>query len=470
VTRTDQQAEEFRDPQNADANWWLLNFYVELPFYLPYLHGAKYNVEFAGESWRAPVPDGLPSPPHVLLQVIQQLGPPPADPSRAMQATLQNVLHRRGHPDIRDVFDGDLQTTPPPLHIVSIVEAVTPKVMTESEVAAGLPHHPETYLNRCIAALNTWIRSTIVVTGEHVVRTVARENLPMFLAFFHQSPGDGTLVSFDMLRANENPATSSNQVATPLAVERVEKVASSLDETHLIFKAAELRVTALRLAAIEGRPDLAVILLNTAFELLVFGLARVLLVDEGATTDDIERQLGGRRLRARDVCYRFLQGRIGGQWDATQTSSPFGAVSERLVELRNRVAHRGVDVSDRQAQAAFEGYISFTGFVTRQVHARRRTYPRTFMDLTNAFRLPPDITVGENFSNLAWAIVENTPRYWLPADARQQSAGPPARVSATAGEFSPTTPRQTVTAWANSDRFFVRLISRPSSPDARRDP
>jgi hypothetical protein len=46
--------EGFKDPGET-APWWLLNFYLEVPFYFPYLDGAKFNIYLHQEKWAAPV-------------------------------------------------------------------------------------------------------------------------------------------------------------------------------------------------------------------------------------------------------------------------------------------------------------------------------------------------------------------------------------------------------------------------------
>src|SRR5438094_1335715 len=86
--------EGFKDPDEA-APWWLLNFYLELPFYFPYLDAAKFNINLHQETWAAPVPADLPEPPFVLLAVIQTAVPAPVEPSRAMALIMRKLLHDR---------------------------------------------------------------------------------------------------------------------------------------------------------------------------------------------------------------------------------------------------------------------------------------------------------------------------------------------------------------------------------------
>jgi hypothetical protein len=169
--------EGFKDPDET-APWWLLNFYLELPFYFPYLDGAKFNINLHQEKWATPAPADLPEPPFVLLAVIQTSVPAPVEPSPAMALTMRKLLHDRAKGILKTAFDA----IPPrrALHIASIIEAVTPKVLLQSEADAGLPHDPTTYVNRCLYALNLWIRSLAFLTQESSIRTIQAENLPQY--------------------------------------------------------------------------------------------------------------------------------------------------------------------------------------------------------------------------------------------------------------------------------------------------
>ena len=141
------------------------------------------------------------------------------------------------------------------------------------------------------------------------------------MAFFHQRPNDGEIVRFDFFRSHGNPLLSQNSIATRALAERTRGVASSIDDTHGIFRSKEWFHTAIRLSTVEGRHDLAMVALSTAFEVLVFGLARVLLVDEGASSAQIDAEFGG-RMSVDTVCHRYLEPRIGGRWDMSDTSQP----------------------------------------------------------------------------------------------------------------------------------------------------
>jgi len=453
---------EFKDPDDDSSSWWLLNFYLELPFYMPYLSGATYNVELAQESWVSSVPTDVPVP-NVLLKLIQRPIPPPADPSPAMQITLQRLLHDRGTDELRTFFDGGWQPSQPPLHIVSIVEAVTPKMLLRSEKDAGLPDHPDTYLTRCLGAFNPWIRSIVVATGRTTVRTISRENLPMILAFFHQRPSDSVIVRCDFIQINDKPATSPNSFVTKRSVELIRRTGSSIDDSHGVWKAAEWRQAALHLGSVEGRHDLAIVALNTALEVLVFGLARVLFVDEGIEMDEIDRQLGG-RLRVVDVCHRFLQPRIGGRWDRTDPACEFGSLVQHLVKLRNDVTHRGASVSAKQTSTAFMSYLRFGEFLTKQVGAKRQRYPRAFMDLVNGRNAAPDVQIGAAFSRLGSQIVDATPRYWLPASDHRQVVPPPAIIYATPGTLPTTVRPEKAAEWESTNESFMHLVLQRPQP------
>lgn len=449
--------EGFKDPGET-APWWLLNFYLELPFYFPYLDGAKFNIYLHQEKWAVPVPTDLPEPPFVLLALIQTAVPTPVEPSRAMTLIMRNLLHDRAKGDLKTAFD----VIPPrrSLHIASVIEAVTPKVLLQSEVDAGLPHDPTTYVNRCLDAVNLWIRSLAVLTQEPSIRTVQAENLPQYMAFFHQRPNDGEIVSFDFFRSHGNPLLSQNSIATRALTERTRAVASSIDDTHGIFRSKEWFHTAMRLSTVEGRHDLAMAALNIAFEVLVFGLGRVLLVDEGASSAQIDAEFG-RRMSVDTVCHRHLEPRIGGRWDMSDTSCPIGDLTATVVDVRNRVAHQGFPVSPTQIGAGLTSFVRFAEFLVRRVAANKWRFPRACMDLMNAYQYGPDVIVGARFNKAAQEIVKATPKYWLPPNDGRQTTLPPAIVQATAGDLPHTVSAEKRTFWETTPESFMHLVVRP---------
>jgi hypothetical protein len=449
--------EGFKDPDEP-APWWLLNFYLELPFYFPYSDGAKFNIYLHQEKWAAPVPADLTEPPFVLLALIQTAVPTPVEPSRATALIMRNLLHERAKGNLKTAFD--VIPGSKGLHIASIIEAVTPKVLLQSEVDAGLPHNPTTYVNRCLDAVNLWIRSLAFLTQEPSIRTVQAENLPQYMAFFHQRPHDGEIVSFDFFRSHGNPMLSQNSIATRSLTEKARGLASSIDDTHGVFRSKEWFNTAMRLSTVEGRHDLAMVALNTAFEVLVFGLARVLRVDEGASSAEIDAEFG-RRMGVDTVCHRYLEPRIGGRWDTADTSCPIGDLTATVVDVRNRVAHQGLPVSPTQIGAGLTSFVRFTEFLVRRVAANRWRFPRACMDLMNAYQHPSDVIVGARFNRTAQEIVKAAPKYWLPPNDVRQTTLPPAIVQATAGDLPHTVSAEKRTFWETTQESFMHLVIRP---------
>ncbi len=451
--------EGFKDPDEGRP-WWLLNVYLELPFYLPYPHRATFNLWLQDEKWSTRVADDLPEPPFVLLEVIQTTVPQPIEPSPAMALMIRNLLHERAKGDLRAAFD--LIPVEPRMHIASIVEAITPKVLLQSEVEAGLENHPGTYLNRCLNAVNIWIRSLAFLTQEPSIRTIQAENLPQYMAFFHQRPNDGEIVRFDFFRAHENPVLSRNTIATRKLFEGARLMASSIDDSHGVFRSKEWFHTAVRLSTVEGRHDLGMVALNTAFEVLVFGLAAVSLADEGKSSTDIDAELGG-RLGVETLCHRYFETRIGGTWDFGDPSCPIGEITSNVVEIRNRVVHQGLSVSPQQMRAGFTSFTNFAEFLVRQTAGKRWRFPRACMDLINTYRYPPDVNVGERFDRAAHAIVKATPKYWLPPTDARQATLPHVLVEATPGVFPAHISDERRMHWETTPEFFMHWVVRTAS-------
>lgn len=459
--------EPFHDP-DEQSSWWLINFYLQVPFYVPYLNDATFNVSLPRASY-VNCPDELRgSAPFVLMKVIQRRTAA-ADPS-VTPTMLRLLAELRAQGRLAPSVSINPPSAPQPqsfLNFNSIVEAITPKLLLQSELDRGLSLHPGVLLDRCLSAFNHWMNSFTLVTADTQVRPIAKEHLPPTILLFHQSPHTHQLVRWDVLQLHSNIHWSSNTVINPQTADVVAMMASNVEDHHTIWSSAQWLSAAERLAGVDGQYEMAVVALHTAAELLLYGVAALALVDEGKAAHEVDR-LFQRGNSLTDVCYNMLQPRLGGDWDRKSRSGAFGRYWQDIVLRRNEVAHRGARVNAEGMMAALQAMRPMVEFVVRRVANRRNSYPRTMMDLVNVFGVPDDVVVGKAFDAKAQTIVSSSPRYWLASDDRRLKDQPSVLAQTTAGTMPTTVSDEKVEAWKTSARrqpFHLVLRAGPSSTE-----
>jgi hypothetical protein len=134
---------------------------------------------------------------------------------------------------------------------------------------------------------------------------------------------------------------------------------------------------AMRALSLRGDTADGVVNLQTAAENTAYDLLGSLLVDEGATSTEIEGQLGTEQAYRSLMTHQF-SGRLGGNWDLT-ASDPVGTYWSKLYLLRNRVVHAGYTPSVHEAEEAHLAFVAFREFLSQRLWERRKIYPRTLL-------------------------------------------------------------------------------------------
>lgn len=443
--------EPFRDPEShADSPWWLINFYLQLPFYLPYLDGATFNVTMSREEYADSPPSQLAGhSPFVLMKVLQRATPPDM-----VGLGVINRIHAelksqgRLDPELQSPLF-DFTRSPMPLHFTTVVEAITPKLQLRSERDRDMPLHPGVLLDRCLTALNQWMESYSVATGNRRVHPITKEQLPPDIMLMHQQPETGQIMRVDFMRGHANLPWSNNEIATPATTDRIMRIASNLEDHHTVWNAARWLAAAERLVLVDGYYEMSLVALHTAGELFASGVALVLLVDEGKSAAEIDGLLPV-RMGLLKVCNTFLQPRLKGNWDRTSRSHPFGRFWQEVVLERNVVVHRGARLTPERLRAALVAMREFIEFVTYRVDRIRNRYPRTMMELITAFGKPESVVIGKAFDRRAQLIVASTPKYWLANDDPRSQEPPTLHPTVTPGNVPQTTQAEKAEAWASA--------------------
>lgn len=150
-------------------------------------------------------------------------------------------------------------------------------------------------------------------------------------------------------------------------------------QSHPFTKHRELHDEAMYLW---GRGDLsgAVTSLQTAIESELFRVCFMLRLDEGATSDELDKWLAKDRY-FKSLVTKDIPGKLGGAWNVTDGESPVGRYWRDLYEVRNRIVHSGLEPSYGQTVSAFSASDGLQAHLIDRLYANARKYPLTLLTL-----------------------------------------------------------------------------------------
>jgi hypothetical protein len=120
----------------------------------------------------------------------------------------------------------------------------------------------------------------------------------------------------------------------------------------------------------------AIISFQIAAESLLFDTYRMLLIDQGLSSAEVEIELD-KDLTFKSLLTKIMPAKLGGHWDATQRDTAVGTYWRHLYVMRNSVVHRGLDPHGGHAEEAQNAYWRLRDHLESRLIAKRNTYPRT---------------------------------------------------------------------------------------------
>jgi hypothetical protein len=253
---------------------------------------------------------------------------------------------------------------------------------TPGAIARGENASDHAYLfHRCLGMFNVFIRSVMVATQEFRIRPITAQD-------FRPAVTVGVLI-----RTDTEWRYLTDVIVHPEFAHQQEMVNKPpFDEQQFCDGLERLRDDAPFVRTVlwrgyaedalrrTGEASTAIVTLQTAAESLLFDLYRLLLVDEGLSTRQIDDEIPDDLPFATLVKSR-LSNKLGGNWDITATSAPVGRYWEDLYLMRNRIVHGGFSPHFGHSEQAKLAYVGLTEFVMARVHSRARSYPRTLLAL-----------------------------------------------------------------------------------------
>jgi len=166
------------------------------------------------------------------------------------------------------------------------------------------------------------------------------------------------------------------------------------------------RTRALRL---RGDALSALINLQSSAEILLRGVYRMLLVDEGRTSEQVDQAMETVALRT--LLRTRLPNALGGDW--TSATSPITTFVRDLYQPRNRMVHAGREPGWQEIQPAFDAYEVLVNFLGTRIQANWKEHPRTLAAWCDPWTGGPEPESAAVAAALE-RVRKVDERYWLP--------------------------------------------------------
>lgn len=277
--------------------------------------------------------------------------------------------------------------------------------------------------HRCIFALNLFLRGVQAATADVRIRPVTSHDLRPVVTIGALGPDGSWRFLNSMLMHPEARPDVLPPPGGPITEDQLNAGLTAVTTGKPYLATVLWRSRAQRALRQRGDPADAIISFQVAAESLLFDTYRMLLIDEGLSSAELEAELEG-ELPFRSLLTNTMPGRLGGRWDVTRAGSAVGEYWEQLYLVRNAVVHAGLDPHGGHAEAAQRGYWRLRDHLEERLLAKTRDFPRTVLARFGADGLQQRGRLTRRLRRFAErAEAESAPWYW-PWDAagRDRSA------------------------------------------------
>jgi tetratricopeptide (TPR) repeat protein len=226
--------------------------------------------------------------------------------------------------------------------------------------------------HRSISALNVFLEAFALAREKDWVRPVSTRELRPIVVIGRLDLDGSWACGGPMLMhpdAKQGPLTSR-----PVAqhVDELNQAVALIVNEAPFVRARQWRARAER-RKYEGDAADSIISYQVATETTLYELWGLLLLEEGATTQEVDKQRAEQPFKT--LLNRELAGRLGGSWDLTSDRTPIGRYWTDLYELRNRIVHGGYQPHDGDAEQAERAYADVDQFIDDRLQAKEKKYP-----------------------------------------------------------------------------------------------
>lgn len=230
--------------------------------------------------------------------------------------------------------------------------------------------------HRCLGVFNGFLQATLVITRDIRIRMIASHDLRPVVIIGALPKGGYWRELTHMYMHPEAMTESLLTVDKPFDQDELNGVMSAIVTQKPYITTIMWRARAQRALRQTGDGADAVISFQIAAESLLFETYRMLLVDEGMSSDEITAELENDRPFKRFFT-DILPARLGGDWHVDRTETPIGTYWKDLYLVRNSIIHTGMLAHTGHAEAAQKAYWGLRDHLEARLWAKHKTYPRT---------------------------------------------------------------------------------------------
>ena len=230
--------------------------------------------------------------------------------------------------------------------------------------------------HRCLGVFNGFLQATLLITRDIRIRTIASHDLRPIVVIGAWPQGETWRELSSMYM---HPGATPESVLTvdkPFDQDQLNSAMNAIVTQKPYITTIMWRARAQRALRQTGDSADAVISFQVAAESLLFETYRMLLVDEGMSSNAITTELEKDRPFKRFFT-DIYPARLGGDWQLNHRGKPIGNYWTDLYEVRNSIIHTGMLAHTGHAEAAQTAYWGLRDHLEARLWANHRTYPRT---------------------------------------------------------------------------------------------
>jgi hypothetical protein len=267
---------------------------------------------------------------------------------------------------------------------------------------------------------NLFLEATLLITGDIRIRRISTYDLrPAVVIGAHELDKQWRVLGVMQMHLGEAMPEDAISTDRPFSQEDLNHAISSIVTNKPYLTTAVWRSRGQRSLRQTGDAADAIISLQVAAESMMFDTYRMLLVDEGLSSAEIESQLS-EEIPFKRLLTRKLPEKLGGSWDVTRTESAIGQYWANLYGVRNSIIHTGMQSHGGHAEAAQAAYWALRDYTESRLRERSGTYPRTLYARVGKIQLTERGWMTSSLRRVLGEIDSGPQPFYWPYDRRQQ--------------------------------------------------
>jgi len=232
--------------------------------------------------------------------------------------------------------------------------------------------------HRCLFAFNMFLRGVQAATRDVRIRPITSHDLrPVVIvgALLRDQSWQFLTALFMHPEAQPDPLPPAGG---PITEDQLNAGLNAVMTQQPYLMTVLWRSRAQRALRQTGDPTDAIISFQIAAESLLFDTYRMLMVDEGFSSSELQAVLE-KEIPFKVLLVKVMPAKLGGQWDVTRADTAIGEYWEKLYLMRNSVVHTGVEPHGGHASEAQQGYWRLRDHLEERLLAKASAYPRTVL-------------------------------------------------------------------------------------------